>query len=165
VRGRLAFAPQDNLNTDGIYGKDYTYREDMSREDMARVLMENYDPEFSGMTRSGDVLVGGFNFGTGSSREQAVTALAAAGIRAVVAESLAPSFRRNAWNNGFPAVERPGLVRALRERYGGGGATGAVFTDETITVELRWLPQVARDLIGAGGLDAFLSETRGRHDA
>ena len=44
LRGRLVFLPQDNLNTDGIYGKDYTYREDMTPEMMARVVMENYDP-------------------------------------------------------------------------------------------------------------------------
>ena len=74
VRGRLVFLPQDNLNTDGIYGKDYTYREDMTREKMAEVVMQNYDPQFAARTQAGDVVVGGFNFGTGSSREQAVTA-------------------------------------------------------------------------------------------
>jgi len=118
VRGRLAFAPQDNLNTDGIYGKDYTYREDMSREDMARVLMENYDPEFSGMTRTGDVLVGGFNFGTGSSREQAVTALQAKGIALVVAGSFSQTYLRNAFNNGYVCIEVPDLVRRLKEIFG-----------------------------------------------
>ena len=53
--GRLVFLPQDNLNTDGIYGKDYTYREDMTPEMMARVVMENYDPQFAARTRAGDV--------------------------------------------------------------------------------------------------------------
>ena len=48
--GRLVFLPQDNLNTDGIYGKDYTYKE-LSREEMARVVMENYDPAFAASTR------------------------------------------------------------------------------------------------------------------
>ncbi len=75
LRGRLIFLPQDNLNTDGIYGKDYTYREDMTPEMMASVVMQNYDPEFVQRTQFGDIVVGGFNFGTGSSREQAVTAL------------------------------------------------------------------------------------------
>ncbi len=117
VRGRLAFAPQDNLNTDGIYGKDYTYREDMTREDMARVVMENYDPEFSKITRSGDVLVGGFNFGTGSSREQAVTALQAKGIALVIAGSFSQTYLRNAFNNGYVCFEVPDLVRRLREAF------------------------------------------------
>jgi homoaconitate hydratase len=75
--GRLAFLPQDNLNTDGIYGKDYTYREDVTREMMAKVVMENYDPTFAAHAAAGDVVAAGLNFGTGSSREQAVTALQA----------------------------------------------------------------------------------------
>ncbi len=117
VRGRLVFAPQDNLNTDGIYGKDYTYREDMTREDMARVVMENYDPEFAKRTAAGDVLVGGFNFGTGSSREQAVTALQAKGIPLVVAGSFSQTYLRNAFNNGFLCIEVPDLVRRLWEIF------------------------------------------------
>ena len=117
VRGRLIFAPADNLNTDGIYGKDYTYREDMTREMMARVVMQNYDPEFATATRAGDVLVGGFNFGTGSSREQAVTALQAKGIPLVIAGSFSQTYLRNAFNNGFLCVETPAFVRFLKERF------------------------------------------------
>src|SRR3974390_1811382 len=66
VKGRLVFLPQDNLNTDGIYGKDYTYREDMTPEMMAKVVMENYDANFVARTQPGDVVVGGSNFGTDS---------------------------------------------------------------------------------------------------
>jgi homoaconitate hydratase len=117
VRGRLVFLPQDNLNTDGIYGKDYTYRDDMTREMMAQVVMENYDPQFAGLTRAGDVLVGGFNFGTGSSREQAVTALAAKGIPLVIAGSFSQTYLRNAFNNGFLCVEVPELVSHLRHVF------------------------------------------------
>ena len=87
VRGRLVFIPQDNVNTDAIYGKDYTYRDAMSKEMMAKVVMENYDPQFAARTDAGDVIVGGFNFGTGSSREQAVTCLKAKGIPLVIAAS------------------------------------------------------------------------------
>jgi len=118
IRGRLVYVPQDNLNTDGIYGKDYTYREDMTREMMAKVVMENYDPEFAARTAPGDLLVGGFNFGTGSSREQAVTALQARGIPVVVAGSFSQTYLRNAFNNGFPCVESPALVRRLAEWFG-----------------------------------------------
>jgi homoaconitate hydratase len=117
IEGRLVFAPQDNLNTDGIYGKDYTYREGMTREEMARVAMENYDPAFSGKTRSGDVLVGSRNFGTGSSREQAVTALQAKGIALVIAGSFSQTYLRNAYNNGFACVECPELVARVREHF------------------------------------------------
>ncbi len=117
IRGRLLFLPQDNLNTDGIYGKDYTYRDDVTREEMARVVMQNYDPRFAAVARDGDVVVAGFNFGTGSSREQAVTALQARGIPLVVAATFSQTYLRNAFNNGFPCIEAPDLVSRLRELF------------------------------------------------
>ncbi len=119
IRGRLVFLPQDNLNTDGIYGKDYTYREDMTPEMMAGVVMENYDPQFAARTNAGDVVVGGFNFGTGSSREQAVTALKCKGIPLVIAGSFSQTYLRNAFNNGFVCIESPELVNRLRSRFEG----------------------------------------------
>ena len=109
--------PQDNVNTDAIYGKDYTYRDDVTPETMAKVVMENYDPQFSPRTRAGDVIVSGFNFGTGSSREQAVTCLKAKGIPLVIAASFSQTYLRNAYNNGFLCVEVPELVKRLREQF------------------------------------------------
>jgi homoaconitate hydratase len=117
VHGRLVFLPQDNVNTDAIYGKDYTYRDDVTRELMAKVIMENYDPQFASRTRAGDVIVSGFNFGTGSSREQAVTCLKAKGIPMVIAASFSQTYLRNAYNNGFLCVEVPELVKKLREQF------------------------------------------------
>jgi len=122
VSGRLVFVPADNLNTDGIYGKDYTYREGMTPEEMARVVMENYDPAFGEKTRPGDILVGGWNFGTGSSREQAATALKFKGIAMVLAGSFSQTYLRNAYNNGFICIECPGLVSRLKEELDGGAA-------------------------------------------
>jgi homoaconitate hydratase len=115
--GRLVFVPPDNLNTDGIYGKDFTYREGMTPAEMAEVVMRNYDPEFAASVRDGDVLVGGYNFGTGSSREQAATALQAAGIALVIAGSFSQTYLRNAFNNGFVCIECPALVDSLRARH------------------------------------------------
>ena len=117
VHGRLVFLPQDNVNTDAIYGKDYTYRDDVTKELMANVVMENYDPQFASRTRAGDVVVSGFNFGTGSSREQAVTCLKAKGIPLVIAASFSQTYLRNAYNNGFLCVEVPDLVKRLREQF------------------------------------------------
>ena len=117
VKGRLVFMPQDNLNTDAIYGKDYTYRDDMTTEMMARVVMENYDPQFAARTHAGDVIVGGFNFGTGSSREQAVTCLKAKGIPLIIAASFSQTYLRNAYNNGFLCIEVPALVNKLRQQF------------------------------------------------
>ncbi len=115
VAGRLVFLPQDNLDTDGIYGKDYTYRDDMTPAMMAAVVFENYDPELARRLGPGDVIVGGWNFGSGSSREQAVTSLQAKGIALVVAGSFSRTYLRNAFNNGFPCVESPELVGRARE--------------------------------------------------
>ena len=109
--------PQDNVNTDAIYCKDYTYRDDVTPEMMARVVMENYDPQFASRTREGDVVVSGFNFGTGSSREQAVTALKAKAIPLVIAGSFSQTYLRNAFNNGFLCIEVPELVKRLREQF------------------------------------------------
>ncbi len=113
----MLFLPKDNLNTDGIYSKDYTYRDDVTREEMARVVMENYDPDFAPMVRAGDVVVAGYNFGTGSSREQAATALQAAGIRCVIAASYSQTYLRNAINNGFLCVESAELSDAMRAQF------------------------------------------------
>ena len=74
--------------------------------------------------RPGDVVVGGFNFGTGSSREQAVTALQAADIALVVAGSFSQTYLRNAFNNGFPCVASPDLLDRVRELLAAEAAAG-----------------------------------------
>jgi homoaconitate hydratase len=128
VKGRLVFLPQDNVNTDAIYGKDYTYRDDMTPEMMSKVVMENYDPQFAARTQARDVVVSQFNFGTGSSREQAVTCLKAKGIPLVIAASFSQTYLRNAFNNGFLCIEVPEFVARLREQF----AKEIAATDKTI---------------------------------
>ena len=114
VRGRVLFVDKDNLNTDGIYAGKHTYRDDMTPEQMSAVTFENYDPNFNTLYREGDVVVGGLNFGTGSSREQAATALKFKGIPCLVASSFSETYKRNAFNNGFVVFECPELVTHLR---------------------------------------------------
>jgi homoaconitate hydratase len=114
VRGRVLFIDKDNLNTDGIYAGKHTYRDDMTPEEMAAVTFENYDPKFNELYQPGDVVVAGFNFGTGSSREQAATALKFKGIPCVIAGSFSETYKRNAFNNGFVVFECPELVTHLR---------------------------------------------------
>ena len=137
LAGRLAFLPQDNLNTDGIYGKEYTYREDVTRETMARVVMANYDPAFAERAAAGDIVAGGWNFGTGSSREQAVTALQAKGIPLVVAGSFSQTYLRNAFNNGFLCIEAPAFSRRLRELFAVEIAAGerTVLPGDEVTID------------------------------
>ncbi|KAJ2491813.1 mitochondrial Homoaconitase [Coemansia sp. RSA 2050] len=117
LSGRLIFLPADNLNTDGIYPGKYTYQDDISREQMRAIVMENYDPEFARLVRPDDVVVAGANFGTGSSREQAATAILAAGVRLVICASASETFKRNAVNNGLLVLESPVLVAWLRAAF------------------------------------------------
>ncbi|HEX2865612.1 MAG TPA: homoaconitase [Ignavibacteriales bacterium] len=118
ITGEIIFCHQDNMNTDGIYPGKYTYNDDMTPEEQAAVVMENYDPEFGKIVNKGDILAGGFNFGTGSSREQAATALKYRGIQLVVAGSFNETYKRNALNNGFLLIEAPELIRDLKDKFG-----------------------------------------------
>jgi len=177
VQGRLVFMPQDNVNTDAIYGKDYTYRDDMTPEMMARVVMENYDPKFSARTRAGDVIVGGFNFGTGSSREQAVTCLKAKGIPLIIAASFSQTYLRNAYNNGFLCIEVPALVKTLRVQFAKEIATNekTIIPGESIAIDfngctLIWrgesfgfppLGTVPQSLVIAGGAENVVAKKLG----
>ncbi len=176
LTGRLVFLPQDNLNTDGIYGKDYTYRE-LAPAEMARVVMENYDPSFAAHTREGDIVVGGFNFGTGSSREQAVTALQAKGIPLVIAGSFSQTYLRNAFNNGFLCIETPEFVRRLKQLFAkkmteeprtviGGDEVAIDFTSSTLTFRgesfaFPALGSVPQSLIVAGGTENLVRRRLG----
>ncbi|PMD49497.1 homoaconitase [Hyaloscypha bicolor E] len=117
VEGEIVFCDADNINTDGIYPGKYTYRDNVSVEKMAEVCMENYDPSFGSIAREGDILVSGFNFGCGSSREQAATAILAKKIPMVVSGSFGNIFARNSINNALMGVEVPRLVQRLREHF------------------------------------------------
>lgn len=117
VEGEIVFCDADDVNTDGIYPGKYTYQDNVSIEEMAEICMENYDRSFRDIVKPGDILVSGFNFGCGSSREQAVTAILAKKIRLVVAGSFSNIFSRNSINNALIVVEVPRLVQRLREHF------------------------------------------------
>jgi len=94
----------DDVNTDVIFPGKYTYQP-MEPAEMAEHALEDLDPTFAKEVKKGDVIVAGFNFGCGSSREQAATCLKAAGVAAVIAKSFSRIFFRNAINNGLPVIE------------------------------------------------------------
>ncbi|KAF8183964.1 homoaconitase [Pholiota molesta] len=124
--GPLLFAPQDNLNTDGIYPGKYTYQDDITLARQAEVVMENYDPALPpSRCEEGRRARLRLQFGTGSSREQAATALKAAGVPLVIAGSFGDIFKRNAINNGLVCLECPELVSDLTEAYAKDGKRGA----------------------------------------
>jgi homoaconitate hydratase len=169
VRGRTLFLDRDHLNTDGIYAGKHTYNEAITPAEMARVLFENYDPTFATIARPGDVIVGGRNFGTGSSREQAATALKHFGIPCVIAISFSETYKRNAFNNGFVVFECPALVAHLRASLGGASAPTRVGPDIAIDYRassLRCdgrdfpfapLSPVAQELVVAGGAEHLVA--------
>ncbi len=176
LSGRALLLPVDNLNTDGIYGKDVTYRDDLSPDEMAGYAMANYDPEFQGIAETGDIIVAGRNFGTGSSREQAATALAHRGIRMVIAASFSQTYLRNAFNNAFICLESPQLTTAVREalaaEVGAGRRTipGGELEVDFRTASATWrgrryplspLGPAAQELVLAGGLEALTRRRMG----
>jgi 3-isopropylmalate/(R)-2-methylmalate dehydratase small subunit len=98
----------DDINTDIIMPFRFKSRTNDPNE-MAKYAMYGIDPDFHKKIDKGDILVAGRNFGGGSSREQAPLALQYAGISAIVAESFARIFYRNAFTIGLPALETPGI--------------------------------------------------------
>ncbi len=170
IEGDLIFCHQDNLNTDGIYPGKYTYIDDFTPEQQAGVVMENYDAEFSKLVNKGDILVGGFNFGSGSSREQAATSLKYRGIQLVLAGSFSQTYKRNAINNGFLAIEAPDLVNDLKKKFGVEKLTVATgmkatidFTNAAITVtgkeyNISPVGVAAQELVVTDGLENWVKE-------
>jgi len=125
VRGR-AWVYGDDVNTDVIFPGKYTYtiRDEV---EMAQHALEDLDPAFARNVQAGDVIVAGRNWGCGSSREQAVTSLRAAGIRVIIAQSFARIYFRNAVNNGLLPVICPEAVAVIRS-----GDTVAVDLDRGV---------------------------------
>ncbi len=96
----------DNVNTDQLFPGKYTYT-CSTPEEIIPHLLEDLDPSFAKEVREGDVILAGWNFGCGSSREQPVVGLKAVGIRAIVAKSFARIFFRAAINQGLTLIEAP----------------------------------------------------------
>ncbi len=173
MEGRALLLPVDNLNTDGIYGKDVTYIDNLTPDEMAGYAMANYDPAFQEIAADGDVIVAGRNFGTGSSREQAATALKYRGITMVIAASFSQTYLRNAFNNAFICIESTALSDAVREAFAREAETGAksipagdlavnfrraVATWNGIEYTLSPVGPAAQELVLAGGLEALTRE-------
>tara|TARA_B100000315_G_scaffold188911_1_gene178683 strand:- start:11622 stop:13607 length:1986 start_codon:yes stop_codon:yes gene_type:complete len=168
LEGEFLFCHQDNLNTDGVFPGKYAYIDNFSPEQQAEVVMENYDPKFREIAQKGDLLVGGFNFGTGSSREQAATALKYKGIQLIIAGSFSQTYARNAINNGFIVLKCPELTKKLKNIFGEGNlslrteikATVDFELSKIITEEKKYgfppLGTTAQELIVCGGLENWV---------
>ena len=102
----------NNVDTDVIIPARYLNAP--SPEELAKHCMEDIDPAFAASPHDGDIMVGGWNFGCGSSREHAPVAIQASGIACVIAASFARIFYRNAINIGFPILECPEAAEAIQ---------------------------------------------------
>lgn len=157
VRGRVAAVLGDNIDTDVIYPGRYLNITD--REKTAEHLFELAWPDIRGRIRPGDLLVGGKNFGCGSSREQATAAVKFAGVGAVVAVSFARIFFRNSINLGLPAVVSAQAVAGAQQDHEleidlAGGCIRNLSTG--IDYAAAPLDPRAVELIEAGGLIPYL---------
>jgi 3-isopropylmalate/(R)-2-methylmalate dehydratase small subunit len=103
----------DNVDTDVIIPARYLNTSDPA--ELASHCMEDIDKEFRNKVSKGDIIVGGKNFGCGSSREHAPIAIKAAGISCVIAETFARIFYRNSINIGLPIIECPEASKGIKD--------------------------------------------------
>ena len=147
----------DNVDTDVIIPARYLNAP--SPAELARHCMEDIDPAYASSVKPGDILVGGWNFGCGSSREHAPMAIQASGAACVIAASFARIFYRNAINIGFPILECPEAAQAIGngDRVSVDFASGLI-TDETTgqSFQAAGFPDFINDIIENGGLLPYL---------
>ena len=161
IKGR-AWNYGDDVNTDFILPGIYLELTDP--DEMGRHAMEGIDPEFSKKVRPGDVVVGGRNFGLGSSREHAPIALKHSGVAAVIAEGYARIFYRNATNIGLPALECPNAGKEIKT-----GDTvevaldkGTIIVNGTKTLSFVPVPEFMMEILEAGGLREYIINNKAR---
>jgi len=155
----------NDVNTDVIFPGKYTYKI-MSDEEMASHALEDLDPNFAKEVKQGDVIVAGKNWGYGSSREQAVKCLKAAGIKAIIAESFARIYYRNCINLGLPAIT---LKREDIGKFDDGDEVDVniekgVIVNKSKGFEIHFPPfeGYVRDIIRAGGIIEYIRMQQGK---
>ena len=147
----------DNVDTDVIIPARYLNAP--SPEDLAKHCMEDIDASYATTVKPGDIVVGGWNFGCGSSREHAPISIQASGASCVIAASFARIFYRNAINIGFPILECPEAAQAIEngDTVSVDFATG-VIVDETTgqRFQASGFPAFIEKIIANGGLLSYL---------
>jgi len=143
----------DDVNTDVIFPGKYTYTL-TAPEELAAHALEDLDPAFAREVRPGDVIVAGRNWGCGSSREQAVTALKAAGIAAIIAASFSRIYFRNCINQGLLPIVCPELHGLLRtgDEIGIDRAAGQIIAGGGRVFPIPPLSPSVQAILDAGGL-------------
>lgn len=154
IQGK-AFKFGDNINSDIIIPGRYLIYIDAER--LSQHAFEVLGKEFPAKLRNFEILVAGRNFGCGSAREQAATAIIGLGIKAVVACSFARTFYRNAINDGLPIVECPSLYPVLQE----GDEVRIELADGKLyhgdrEYTFPKMPEAVRQILESGGLAPYL---------
>ena len=153
------FKYPDNVDTDVIIPARYLNTADA--KELARHCMEDIDPAFVGKVRPGDIMVAGWNFGCGSSREHAPLVIKTCGTGCVIAKSFARIFYRNAINIGMPILECEAAAEEIQpgDEVSIDFDTG-VITDVTLgkTWQAEPFPAFIQNIIRKGGLLASLKE-------
>ena len=147
------FKYPDNVDTDVIIPARHLNTQDA--KELASHCMEDIDKDFIHNVKDGDIMVGGWNFGCGSSHEHAPLAIKTAGISVVIAKSFARIFYRNSINTGLAIMECPEAVDAISQGdVVSVDADTGVIVDETTgqTYQAQPFPPFIREIIEAGGL-------------
>lgn len=160
TKGKV-FKYPDNVDTDVIIPARYLNTSDAN--ELTKHCMEDIDPEFINNVKKGDVMVAGWNFGCGSSREHAPLVINTAGTGCVIAKSFARIFYRNSINIGLPILECPEAADAINagDEVEVNFDTG-VITDITTskTFQAQPFPEFIQNIISKGGLLASLKEDK-----
>ncbi len=149
----------DDVDTDAIIPARYLNTSDP--EELARYCMEDADPQFVQKISKGDFIVGGKNFGCGSSREHAPIAIKHAGISAVIAGSFARIFYRNAFNTGLPILECEAAVAGIDtgDELEVDLDTGTIINlTKSETYQAEPIPEFMQTLLRAGGLIPYVKQ-------
>ena len=151
----------DDVNTDVIFAGKYTYTI-KDRAEMAKVALEDLDPEFTKNAKAGDIIVAGKNWGCGSSREQAAICLKERGIGAIVARSFARIHYRNCLNEGLPII----ISSEIQDLVKSGDEVEIDFDKGEITANGKTLkfppyPEFVQGLVNDGGLIPHVKKSLG----
>ncbi len=148
----------DDVNTDYIISGRYKFKT-LDMNELAKHLMEDISPDFYKKIKKGDFIVGGKNFGCGSSREQAPLAVKHANISAVLAKSFARIFFRNCINIGLPAIECDTDKIKSKDLLAIDLDKGEVFNQaKNKKIEFSPLPEVMQKILKAGGMVKYMKK-------
>lgn len=146
----------NDIDTDIILPGRYLIYTDEER--LSEHCMEGLVSDFKSKVNAGDFILGGTNFGCGSSREHAPIAIKGCGISAVIAESFARIFYRNATNVGVPLLEAPGVSELIEdgEEIEVDMEKGLIISESGKEIEFKKLPPFMLEILESGGLINYL---------